>query len=121
MSGGVVGGTVSLVNRIPGAAYREPAKFAAVVQETGRDLTDATKANMVPGHAYLSGYMHDHTTWKKTGPLTGMVLVDAPYAGFVENGTVNMEPRPFLRPAIAQHWPRDLYKNAVNLRIEAIL
>ena len=37
------------------------------------------------------------------GYLTGRVLIQAGYGAFLEYGTVNMEPRPFVRPTIEKN------------------
>lgn len=34
---------------------------------------------------------------------TGDIVADAPYAGFVEFGTVRMAPQPYMRPALAKY------------------
>lgn len=104
-----------LSNGIPAAALMIRKRFGDAVQAAGKDLAVAVKANMVPGHAYDTGYMHDHTTWVPTGELSGYVHVDTDYAGYVEYGTRNMSARPFLAPALADGWPKLLYNRAKEI------
>jgi len=47
-----------------------------------------------------TGYMRDHIHAKKDGD-SAVVISEATYTGFVEWGTRFMNPRPFIRPAIA--------------------
>lgn len=46
-----------------------------------------------------TGYMADHITVARSGEMSYDVTAEAPYSGFVENGTRFMGARPFLLPA----------------------
>lgn len=111
---------VRLKSRLPLVARLFRARLQATLDATGEELAAAVRANMYPGHAYLTGYMHDHTTWEPTGDLAGQIHVDAPYAGFVEFGTVHMAPRPFLTPALAADWPKTCYAHAIAIFAGAV-
>lgn len=106
---------VRLKSRLPLVARLFHARLQATLTATGEDLAAAVRANMYPGHAYETGYMHDHTAWEPTGDLAGQVHVDAPYAGFVEFGTSRMAPRPFLTPALAADWPKVCLAHAAQI------
>ena len=57
-----------------------------------------------------SGELHDSIgLLERSGG--GDVVATAPHAGFVEFGTVNMPPQPFLRPAFRKH--RKGYRQAL--------
>ena len=73
--------------------------YAMKVRDTARDL--------VP---FDTGRLHDSIAVVDRGLATDIVA-DAPYAGFVEFGTVRMAPRPFLRPAMRKH--RKGYRQAL--------
>ncbi len=54
----------------------------------------------------------------RTGAAAATIIADAPYAGFVEFGTVRMSPRPYLRPAVnkyARKYRDDLIDTAGQL------
>lgn len=114
----MISGSVKLTSRLPLVAKLMESRLSAVVQQTGEDLAQATRDNMYPGHAYDTGNMQEHTTWQSTGKLSGMVVVDVPYAIYVEFGTVNMQARPFMTPAVAADWPKRLYVHAVRMDVE---
>lgn len=79
--------------------------LAGALEETGEAIAAAARANMHPGYAYETGYMQSQTTYD---PVTKQVQVNTDYAAYVELGTVKMQARPFLMPAILQMWPRRL-------------
>lgn len=55
-----------------------------------------------PGEApqLRSGFLRKSLGFNVVGMTVLHVRDDAPYAGFLEDGTKKMKPRPFLRPAI---------------------
>jgi HK97 gp10 family phage protein len=74
-------------------------QFAKAIRDTAREL--------VP---FVTGRLHDSISVEDRGLATD-VVADAPYAGFVEFGTVRMAPRPYMRPAFRQH--RAAYRDAL--------
>lgn len=42
-----------------------------------------------------------HATLRVTAGMNGLNVWAAPYAGFLEGGTINMDPRPFVGPVMA--------------------
>jgi HK97 gp10 family phage protein len=52
-----------------------------------------------------TGYMRSSITPKRVNHMEHAIISQANYSGFVENGTVHMRPRPFMRPALDKHLP----------------
>lgn len=111
--------SLTLKNNFPLIGRIMHKRLGEALTAAGEDLVVAVQANMVPGHAYDTGYMHDHTTWEQEDETHGRVHVDADYAAFVEFGTVKMVARPFMHPAIAEGWPKTMYLRAVEIGAKA--
>ena len=47
-----------------------------------------------------TGFLRDSIFVEQDGQLRFLVGASAPYASFVEQGTIFMEPQPFIRPAM---------------------
>lgn len=80
-----------------------------VRQATGKTTLDTladSRRNAPVDTAYLrnSGSVHIEPGGPTT-PVVGEVRFGADYARHVEDGTENMAPRPYLRPAMEKHAP----------------
>lgn len=107
----------ALVARIRQAAMRGVVRGTEAVRATAiRSIQTGPKTGRVyrrrgvehqasaPGEAPASDTGHlvqNSGTRYEPDVLTGFVTFSAAYAAPLEFGTVNMEPRPFLRPALA--------------------
>ena len=77
-----------------------------ITRTTGQAIVDTAQGTV----AFLSGDLHDSIGLEeRSGGVD--VVATAGHAGFVEFGTVNMAPQPFLRPAFRKH--RDPYRKAL--------
>lgn len=101
----MVRSTVVMHSRINATRMWTNRALGEAIYATGRDIRDGAKANMIPGHAYDTGYMHDHTVLEPAGPYACRVHVDAWYAAYPELGSSRYAARPFLMPAIMVFWP----------------
>lgn len=77
----LAGGQTGKIYRRRGVEHQASAPGEAPASDTG----------------YLAGSI---STYYEDGGLTGIVTAGAEYAAYLEFGTVKMEPRPFMRPAL---------------------
>jgi HK97 gp10 family phage protein len=109
-----ISATIRLRSRSAAAAAEIRAGLVASVHDTGEKVVQRAKANLYPGHGYDTGELQGSIHYERDQPTGGTVKVDAPYAGYVELGTVHMAPIPYLRPAMAEA-KTDLVE-ALNIR-----
>lgn len=68
---------------------------------SGRQYPGLPNRSSAPGEppATQTGRLKTSRTIRLRG-LRGEIIFDAGYAGYLESGTRNMEPRPFVRPVL---------------------
>lgn len=103
--------TVTLKNNFGLARAQVLDHFARTIMATARDIEQATKQNMTPGHFLLSSLSQQTTTSRRTGPYSAIIQVPTQYAWFPEKGTKRMAPRPVLTPACMLCFPSRLYQH----------
>lgn len=85
---------------IPGATDAAIKRIAAaVLLEIQMNWSPAPPSEPGKPPAVDTGNLKGSTTFVPAGKLTYEVIVGAEYSLFLEYGTVNMAPRPFLLPA----------------------
>ena len=102
---------VRITSRFPAVIALEKDKAARAIAATGRDITETAKALMTPNHFYDSGLSQETSQWTQTSHEGGAVQIPTEYSSYPEFGTVKMDPRPVLTPAIDQHWPATVLKH----------
>lgn len=85
-------GDISLAGR--SALFQASTK----VVQTAKQLVPVRTGNLRDSIGLAPG-----TEGGRTGTALVSVVATAPYAGYVEFGTVHMAPRPYMRPALARH------------------
>lgn len=103
--------SVRLTNRFSAAKALMRDYLGRTICQTGKDITEATKANMYPGHFEDTSLSKENTQWEQLTEDSGQVHVGTVYAADPEFGTVDMVARPALHPAIDKVWPDGLHAN----------
>ncbi len=103
--------TAKLKNNFKGARATINEYLSRTICTTGKQIVEATKENMYPGHFEDTSLSKDNTVWEQLTPLSGRAHVRTAYAGNPEFGTVNMAPRPAMTPAVMRVWPDQLHRN----------
>ena len=111
---------VRITSRFAAVAAEEIDRAARAIAATGRDMAQSAKDGMTPNHFLDSGLSQETTQWTQTSHEGGAVQIPTEYAAFPEYGTVRMDPRPVLTPAIDQHWPATVLKHWAESSLEPI-
>lgn len=83
-------------------------RIYAISDETGRPMLHQASA---PGEApaprsyELYKSIAATPTVRTADGASGSVIADSPYGAYLEYGTTNMAPRPFMSPAAEHEWP----------------
>ncbi len=103
--------SMRLTNRFKGSTLIVREYLARTISATGKDIAEATRENMTPGHFLDTGLSQDQTRWEQLEELAGQVHIPTEYAAYPEFGTAHMAPRPALTPAVEAVWPEQLHRN----------
>lgn len=93
-------GFVVVMNRIPALIAAVEANSRSAPKRVADRIAASAKARAPVATGHLRASIHADSI---SAGKEAQIVVDAPYAGFVEFGTYKMSARPFLAPAIAEH------------------
>lgn len=83
-------------DKLPDLLAAMPEAVALIVQHAAEAMTAAAQGNA----PVRTGYLRDHIHTEMTGEAEATITSEAPYSGFVENGTSRMGAQPFFTPAV---------------------
>lgn len=107
-----IDGLAELIDRFEAFQQNITAQVMPAVLSRTLELAEVTARDFVP---VRTGFLRDSIHQEIISDFEGQLIADAPYAGFVENGTSKMVAQPFMQPAA-----EEAQRSIVNILVEEL-
>lgn len=97
----IVDGLDELARDLARAAVQTPSRAGDAIEDVATRMLHTAEA-LAP---VLTGNLRASGSVRRSGLMGAEVIFDAPYADYVEHGTSDTAPQPFLGPAADIHTP----------------